>query len=161
MPRVRRARPPNRIAADCADWAAGTPPAHAAGRARARPPRSPRRRRRSAPRGRAPIAISPLPPPSPPPVNQPNRHAGPCAKRPRISEKAAWMAGTSPAMTRAAFHTESRCAQNLFPLDDLRGKPLVGLAADALEIVEQHRLAVGRRLRDPHVSRDDRLIDFF
>src|SRR5206468_5247474 len=115
-------------------------------------------RRRSAPRGRAPIAITPLPPPSPPPVNQPNRHARPCAKRPRISQKAAWMAGTSPAMTRAAFHTESRCAQDLFPLDDLRGKPQVGLAADALEIVEQHRLAVGRRLRNPHVAGNDGLI---
>ena len=35
----------------------------------------------------------------------------------------------------------------------------VGLRARAAEVVEQHRLAVGRRLGDPHVARDHGLVD--
>ena len=35
----------------------------------------------------------------------------------------------------------------------------IGLRARALQVVEQHRLAVGRRLGDAHVARDDGLVD--
>ena len=44
-------------------------------------------------------------------------------------------------------------------LDDFGGELQIGLAAGALEVVEQHRLAVRRRLRHAHVARDDRLVD--
>ncbi len=45
-------------------------------------------------------------------------------------------------------------------LDDFGGEPQIGFAAAAFEIVDQHRLAVGRRFRDPHVARDDGVVDF-
>ena len=50
-------------------------------------------------------------------------------------------------------------SQRPLALDDFRCESQVGLAADAFEIVQQHRLAVGRRLRDAHVARDHGLID--
>src|SRR5262249_33074994 len=46
-------------------------------------------------------------------------------------------------------------------LDHFRRKLEVGFAADAFEVVDQHRLAVGRRLGDADVARDHRLVDLF
>src|SRR5712691_6247418 len=52
-----------------------------------------------------------------------------------------------------------RRAQSLRALDELRGERQGRLAADALEVVEQHRLALRRRLRHPNIARDDGLVD--
>src|SRR5262249_62361274 len=50
--------------------------------------------------------------------------------------------------------------QFLLALNDFGREPQIGFAADAFEIVDQHRLAVGWRLRYPHIARDDGLVDF-
>src|SRR5882724_6934160 len=44
-------------------------------------------------------------------------------------------------------------------LDHLCRKLQVGFAADAFQIINQHRLAVGRRLGDAHVARDHGVVD--
>src|SRR5258705_12647560 len=49
--------------------------------------------------------------------------------------------------------------QFLLPLNDLGREAQISFASDAFEIVDQHRLAVGRRLRHPHVNRDDGVLD--
>src|SRR6266508_5689876 len=49
--------------------------------------------------------------------------------------------------------------QFLLALNDLGREPQIGFAADAFEVVDQHRLAVGRRLRHPHIARDDGVVD--
>ena len=46
-----------------------------------------------------------------------------------------------------------------FARHQLPGQVQIGLAAGALQIVDQHRLAEGGRLGDPHVARDHRLVD--
>ena len=45
-------------------------------------------------------------------------------------------------------------------LDHLRRELQVGLAADAFQIVDQHRLAVGGCFGDAHVARDHGFVDF-
>src|SRR5579863_1736752 len=50
-------------------------------------------------------------------------------------------------------------AQLFLALDDLGGEPQIGFAADAFEIVDQHRLAVGGGFRHPHIARDDGVVD--
>jgi hypothetical protein len=50
-------------------------------------------------------------------------------------------------------------AQAAFAPDDLRGQLEIGLAAAAFQIVEDRRLAVGRRLRNPHVAGNHGLVD--
>src|SRR5579859_785398 len=50
--------------------------------------------------------------------------------------------------------------QFFFALNDLGGEPQISFAAAAFEIVDQHRLAVGRRLRDAHIARDDGVVNF-
>src|SRR6202030_2133841 len=49
-----------------------------------------------------------------------------------------------------------------FPLalNDLGGETQIGFAADAFEVVDQNRLAVGRRLRHAHIARDHGVVDF-
>src|SRR5579872_1106971 len=54
----------------------------------------------------------------------------------------------------------SRRPPAAFPLDHFRGELEIGLAAEAFEIVEEDGFAVGRRFRDAHIARYDRLIDF-
>src|SRR3954447_5349642 len=46
-----------------------------------------------------------------------------------------------------------------FAPDDLGGEAQIGLGAGAFQVVEQHRLAVRGRLRDPDVARDHGLVD--
>src|SRR5258708_3274077 len=50
-------------------------------------------------------------------------------------------------------------AQLALALDHFRRKLEIAFAADAFEIVYQHWLAVGRRLRDPHIARDHGVVD--
>ena len=44
-------------------------------------------------------------------------------------------------------------------LDHFRRQLQIGFAADALQIINQHRLAVGRRLGDAHVAGDHGVVD--
>ncbi len=73
--------------------------------------------------------------------------------------------GKSPAQSRAmflghvGFAPGHAAAQRALALDDFGSELQIGLRADAFEIVEQHRLAVGRRLGDPHVARNDGVVD--
>jgi len=72
---------------------------------------------------------------------------------------------------RALFGTDVGCRhirraqrrravdQFLLALNDLGGEPQVGFAADALEVIDQHRLAERRRLRNAHVARDYGVVD--
>src|SRR6202012_5225773 len=46
-----------------------------------------------------------------------------------------------------------------FALDHFRRELEIGFAADAFEVIDQHRLAVGRRFRDARVARDHGLVD--
>ncbi len=62
------------------------------------------------------------------------------------------------ALTSFAGTLSSRL-QLFLALDDFGREPQIGFAADALEIVHQHRLAVGRRFRDAHVARDDGVVN--
>src|SRR5216683_4439716 len=55
--------------------------------------------------------------------------------------------------------TRAELLELLLALDDLGREAQIGFAADAFEIVDQHRLAVGRRLRDAHIARDDGGVD--
>src|SRR5215510_6496647 len=50
-------------------------------------------------------------------------------------------------------------AQLALALDDFGRKLQIRFAADAFEIVDQHRLAVGRRLGDAHIARDHGVVD--
>ena len=50
-------------------------------------------------------------------------------------------------------------AQLLLPLDDLGRQPQIGFAAHAFQIIDQHRLAVGRGFRHPHIARDNGVVD--
>src|SRR6185437_808939 len=43
----------------------------------------------------------------------------------------------------------------------LGGESQIGLAARAFEIIEQRRLAIGRRFRQPDIARDNRVVDQF
>src|SRR5215472_1023649 len=65
-------------------------------------------------------------------------------------------------LTRFDRSVRARCVryQFLLALNDLGREPQIGFAADAFEIVDQHRLAVGWRLRHPHIARDDGVVDF-
>ena len=45
-------------------------------------------------------------------------------------------------------------------LDHFGREPQIRIAAGAFQVIDQHRLAVGRRLRDAHVARDHRVVDF-
>src|SRR5579872_927342 len=53
----------------------------------------------------------------------------------------------------------SRSVELPLTLNDLGGKLQIGLATAAFEIVEKHRLAMRRGFRNPHIARNDRLID--
>ena len=75
---------------------------------------------------------------------------------------------SQPRLLRAYGHGEppprktvqaSRRTHPPLALDHLGGELNVGLAAGAAIIVEQHRLAVRRRLGHPHIARDDGLVD--
>src|SRR5215207_4862292 len=74
--------------------------------------------------------------------------------RPRRSLVAS-SAIASPLVLRPA----SRRLERPLALDDLRGKAEIRLRARAFEVVEQHRLAVRRRLGHAHVARDHGLIN--
>src|SRR5207245_4023261 len=50
-------------------------------------------------------------------------------------------------------------AQLLLALDDFGREPQIGFAADTFEVIDQHRLAIGRRFRHPHVARNDGAVD--
>src|ERR1700691_6060161 len=50
-------------------------------------------------------------------------------------------------------------AQLFSALYDLGREPQIGFAAAALEIIDQDRLAVGRRFRHAHIARDHRVVD--
>src|SRR5690606_25881453 len=43
--------------------------------------------------------------------------------------------------------------------DHFGGQPQIGLATSAFQIIEQSRLAIGRRLAQPHIAGNDRVID--
>src|ERR1700748_1980320 len=49
--------------------------------------------------------------------------------------------------------TRSMRAQIALALDDFRCELEIGVATDTLQVVDQHRLAVGRRFGDAHVAR--------
>ncbi len=53
----------------------------------------------------------------------------------------------------------SRCMQLPLALNDFRSKPQIGLAAAAFKVVEKHRLAVRGGFGNPHVAREDGVID--
>src|SRR6185437_9935598 len=63
----------------------------------------------------------------------------------------------TPSLTHAL---PSAGTQFLLALNDLGGEPQIRFAAAAFEIVDQDRLAVGRRFRDAHIARDDGVVDF-
>ena len=50
-------------------------------------------------------------------------------------------------------------AETPLALDDFGGKLQIGLAARALEVIEQRRLAIGGCLGNADVARNDRLVD--
>src|SRR5215475_5417839 len=99
------------------------------------------------------------------PPTSPIRLARPRPKRERASSAAIasslGFTRSTPASERHNHGEEgaSARAQLAFALDHFGGELEIGFAADAFEIVDEHRLAVGRRLRDAHVARDHGLVD--
>src|SRR5581483_8087254 len=83
------------------------------------------------------------------------------AARPRPSreDRPASSAMTASSGFSMSGRVPAAGAQFLLALDDFGGEPQIGFAADALDVVDQHRLAVGRRLGDAHVARDDGVVD--
>ena len=63
------------------------------------------------------------------------------------------------ALTLACISLIHAARKFALALDDFGREPQIGFAADAFEIVDQHRLAVGRRFGDAHVARNDGVVD--
>src|SRR5918994_3802 len=59
----------------------------------------------------------------------------------------------------APLRPVSRGLERALALDDLGGEAQIGLRARAFQVVEQHGLAVRRRLRHPHVPGDHGVVD--
>src|SRR5258708_3922106 len=122
------------------------------------------------------------------PAAEPGRRARPLARRPRrrsappgpdraatgeslppstcLRDPASYLPPTPrpcalTARKRESLHALARAPllELLLALDDLGRQPQIGFAADAFEIVDQHRLAVGRRLRDAHGAPNDAVLD--
>src|ERR1700678_3213396 len=106
-------------------------------------------------RGRSRCAASP--------PTSPIRLARPRPSRERASSAIASSLGfnsTAPvSCSVSATSVNSMRAQLAFALDDFRCELEISVAADAFEIINQHRLAVGRRLGDAYVARDHGVVD--
>src|SRR5215469_860575 len=81
--------------------------------------------------------------------------ASPRPRRDRVASAIA--ESPTPSLTHAL---PSAGTQFFFALNDLGGEPQIRFAAAAFEIVDQYRLAVGRRFGDAHIARDDRVVNF-